>query len=501
MRKNRRTLHKDFRILTLDDDCIMTSTLQAYFQRSGYYVDVVNDPYQAIEQIRNGHYDILLLDFLMSPVCGDQVVEEIRRFNKEIYIILLTGHKSMAPPIKTIRDLDIQGYYEKSDRFDQLELLVESCVKSISQMRIIQNYKNGLSLMMEALPQIYDLDNIRSIYESILHITLNIFQGDRSFLVISDFTASEGEKELHLIGDITEDEVRDIVKNVHFDGHKVISLADMLLAPIEDEEHKIIGILGTDPGSSPEYVQVQMMEIYIRQISSALHNSQLHRLVSTKNEELTRAYEQLNESYVEIINAMRTIVDERDIYTRGHSDRVSAIAADIAAQMGKDKRTIERVRLAGLFHDIGKVGISDKILLKPDKLNEEEYADIKKHSDKGAKILSAITLFNDVVPIVRSHHEWIDGKGYPDGLKGEEIPEESKIIAVADSFDAMTSHRHYRSNLPLSRALDELRRGKGTQFDSGVVDAFLEMLDDMGEEKAMEIYGTGKAAEEEGENA
>lgn len=501
MRKNRRTLHKDFRILTLDDDCIMTSTLQAYFQRSGYYVDVVNDPYQAIEQVRNGQYDILLLDFLMSPVCGDQVVEEIRRFNKEIYIILLTGHKSMAPPIKTIRDLDIQGYYEKSDRFDQLELLVESCVKSISQMRIIQNYKNGLSLMMEALPQIYDLDNIRSIYESILSITLNIFQGDRSFLVISDFTAPGGENELHLIGDITEEEVHNIVKDAHFDGQKVISLGEMLLAPIEDEGHKIIGILGTDTGASPEYAQVQMMEIYIRQISSALHNSQLHRLVSTKNEELTKAYEQLNESYVEIINAMRTIVDARDIYTRGHSDRVSAIAADIAAQMKKDKRTIERVRLAGLFHDIGKVGISDKILLKPDKLNEEEYADIKKHSDKGAKILSTITLFNDVVPIVRSHHEWIDGRGYPDGLKGDEIPEESKIIAVADSFDAMTSHRHYRSNLPLHQALDELRRGKGTQFAPEVVDAFLEMLEEMGGEKAMEKYGTGKAAEEEGENA
>ena len=135
MRKNRRTLHKDFRILTLDDDVIMTSTLQAYFQRSGYYVDVINDPYLAIKRVREGNYDILLLDFLMTPICGDQVVEEIRKFDKDIYIILLTGHKSMAPPIKTIRELDIQGYYEKSDRFDQLELLVESCVKSISQMR------------------------------------------------------------------------------------------------------------------------------------------------------------------------------------------------------------------------------------------------------------------------------------------------------------------------------------------------------------------------------
>lgn len=180
MRKNRRTLHKDFRILTLDDDVIMTSTLQAYFQRSGYYVDVINDPYLAIKRVREGNYDILLLDFLMTPICGDQVVEEIRKFDKDIYIILLTGHKSMAPPIKTIRELDIQGYYEKSDRFDQLELLVESCVKSISQMRIIQNYKSGLSQIMESLPQLYDLDNTQSIFESILRIAQDVFQGGRS---------------------------------------------------------------------------------------------------------------------------------------------------------------------------------------------------------------------------------------------------------------------------------------------------------------------------------
>ena len=115
MRQHKKNLNENaFSILTLDDDPIMTSTVQAYFQRSGYRVDTENDPYAAIERIRNGHYDILLLDFLMSPICGDQVVEQIRQFNKELFIILLTGHKSMAPPIKTIRALDIQGYYEKA---------------------------------------------------------------------------------------------------------------------------------------------------------------------------------------------------------------------------------------------------------------------------------------------------------------------------------------------------------------------------------------------------
>ena len=124
MRKNRQTAQKQISILTLDDDPIITSTIQSYFQRSGYQVDVENDPGSAIERVRTNHYDIMLLDFLMTPICGDQVVEEIRKFNQELFIILLTGHKSMAPPIKTIRQLDIQGYYEKSDRFDQLELLV-----------------------------------------------------------------------------------------------------------------------------------------------------------------------------------------------------------------------------------------------------------------------------------------------------------------------------------------------------------------------------------------
>ena len=124
MRKNKASSpDKEFSILTLDDDKIMTLTLQSYFQALGFHVDMENDPYAAIERIREGHYDILLLDFLMNPINGDEVVRQVRKFNKDLFIILLTGHKSMAPPLKTIRELDIQGYYEKSDRFDQLELL------------------------------------------------------------------------------------------------------------------------------------------------------------------------------------------------------------------------------------------------------------------------------------------------------------------------------------------------------------------------------------------
>jgi len=185
MRQHKQTTNENaLSILTLDDDPIMTATIQAYFQRSGYRVDAENDPTRAIERIRQTHYDILLLDFLMSPICGDQVVEQIRQFNHDLFIILLTGHKSMAPPIKTIRALDIQGYYEKSDRFDQLELLVESCVKSIRQMRTIRSYKDGLSTIIASLPQIHTLDSMERITDRILHTAVSLLPSVSAVLTL-----------------------------------------------------------------------------------------------------------------------------------------------------------------------------------------------------------------------------------------------------------------------------------------------------------------------------
>jgi len=119
MRRNKLITQYDISILAVDDDPIITDTIQDYFRRSGYEVDTENNPQVAVDRIRNGHYDILLLDFLMAPICGDQVVAEIREFNRDLFIILLTGHKSMAPPFKYIRQLDIFSYYEKDDLFDQ----------------------------------------------------------------------------------------------------------------------------------------------------------------------------------------------------------------------------------------------------------------------------------------------------------------------------------------------------------------------------------------------
>ena len=339
MRKSKVKAPSQISILTVDDDPIITSTIKDYFERSGYDVDIENNPVNAIEKVRNGKYDIMLLDFLMTPICGDQVVEEIRKFNKDLFIVLLTGHKSMAPPIKTIRQLDIQGYYEKDDRFDQLELWVESCVKSIKQLREIRAYQENIA-----------------------------------------------------------------------------------------------------------------------------------------------------KAYMQTIETLRYVVETRDSETRGHSERVSKLAGAIALQMGFDAKEKELIETAGLFHDIGKVGVPDSVLLKNGKLTDEEYDQIKLHPSAGEKILSTYTPFKDILPIVRQHHERYGGGGYPDGLAGDEICPGARVISVADSFDAMVSNRTYRKGLGMQKAIEELKNGSSKQFDAEVVKAFLALIESTGIEEFNRLF-------------
>ena len=486
MRKHQKVVDitNSYSILALDDDPTMTLTLQTYFQRSGYHVDVENDPYKAIERVRNGHYDILLLDFLMTPICGDQVVEQIRSFNQDLFIILLTGHKSMAPPIKTIRDLEIQGYYEKSDRFDQLELLVESCIKSIKQMRTIQNYQKGLTKITEDMPRIYGLRERKEIADKLLQTAKDLMDGQSVYLALRresllDQSAVEPD-EPYFVRSMGEapslEEVIQLSERV-LRQEAVQEDGDWVVAPIVNEK-EIVGSLGVRIEGSPQYYQRQLLGIFARQASSAIWNGMLQRLLIEKNEELVKANNILRENYTQIISAMRLLVDTKDIYTRGHSDRVAYYAARIAREMGKDQAFCEQLHVAGLFHDIGKIGVPDNILLKDGRLTEEEYAKIKEHPAAGAKILSSLTRFQPIVPIIRAHHERIDGKGYPDGLRGTQIPLEARIIAVADSYDAMTSNRRYRSSLGEEKAVKELIAGKGSQFDGELVDWFLRVLQD-----------------------
>ena len=324
-----------YRIIAVDDEEGIIESLSVFLKRTDYEFVGITDPVEAIETVKREHFDLMLLDFMMTPLHGDEVVEEIRKFNKELYILLLTGHKDLAPPLETIKKLDIQGYCEKSDKFDQLLLLIESGIKSIKQM--------------------YEIKRI--------------------------------------------------------------------------------------------------------------------------NEELAESNQKLEQAYLDMIQTLRYTVEAKDPYTRGHSDRVSEFSVLIGEKLGLSEEQIKILKIGGLFHDIGKIGIPDSILLKTDKLSDDEYSEIKNHPSIGAHILGAASIFKDIIPIVKHHHERFDGRGYPSGLQGEEIPFLARIAAVADTFDAMTSKRSYRDALDIQYVKDEIQRCKGTQFDPQIADAFLDILE------------------------
>ena len=196
-------------------------------------------------------------------------------------------------------------------------------------------------------------------------------------------------------------------------------------------------------------------------------------------EDVRRLYQQVQRAIYQSLLGLANALEAKDAYTRGHSERVGVYASKIAREMGFAKDFIERVYIAGLLHDVGKIGIRDAVITKPDRLTPEEYEEIRRHPEIGARILEPVDFLREVAPCVRHHHEWYDGssRGYPDRLRGDQIPLPSRIILVADTVEAMTSDRPYRKALPFERVIDEVRRFRGTQFDPDAADAFLRIAE------------------------
>jgi HD-GYP domain-containing protein (c-di-GMP phosphodiesterase class II) len=190
-----------------------------------------------------------------------------------------------------------------------------------------------------------------------------------------------------------------------------------------------------------------------------------------------RLFADLKELFIGSLKALTNSIDAKDQYTRGHSERVAFISRWIAERLAEqeplEEDTLHRIYLAGLLHDIGKIGINEALLSKDGELTEDELNQIKSHPAMGANILAEIKQMNDIVPGVLCHHERVDGAGYPNGLKGDQIPLISKIVMLADSFDAMTSKRVYRNALSIQTAFEEIEKGLGTQFDEKIGRLFL----------------------------
>ena len=192
--------------------------------------------------------------------------------------------------------------------------------------------------------------------------------------------------------------------------------------------------------------------------------------------ELQRAAAQSQQELVEALRALASASDSKDFYTRGHSERVTRFSVEIGKTMGLPEGEIERIRIGALIHDIGKITIASEILNKPTLLTDAEYAVMKTHATRGCELLEHIPQLRDITPGIRYHHEQMDGKGYPQGLKGAEIPMIARVIAVADCFDAMTTTRPYQDPAPVGYVLGMIRSAAGIKYDARVVEALAEAV-------------------------
>jgi len=240
--------------------------------------------------------------------------------------------------------------------------------------------------------------------------------------------------------------------------------------------YRALGLAGILAFVAPPVMMHIAMRQYIAKTTETVtelkrRNSQLARA----NEEISEINTRLHRTYDETLEALASALDARDRETKGHSLRVTRYMMDMARQMGVPPNTPEWIAMqrGALMHDVGKIGVPDHILHKPGALSDEEWQSMRRHPRIGADILRGISFLDEAAIIVLSHHERYDGRGYPRGLRGDEIPLGARIFAVADAFDAMTSDRPYRAAMPVEKAVDEIVHNSGTQFDPAVVQAFL----------------------------
>ncbi len=254
----------------------------------------------------------------------------------------------------------------------------------------------------------------------------------------------------------------------------------IFLTADENEESEMTGLsLGAMDFIKKPFIP-DVLALRVRHIIDLSH---LQRDLSHEVEKKTQENEAL---FLDVVAALAEAIDAKDTYTNGHSGRVASYAREIAHRVGYSSRKEKDIYVMGLLHGVGKIGIPDAIINKPAHLTDAEYDVIKTHTVMGARILRNINDMPSLVTGARWHHERYDGSGYPDGLAGKDIPEEARIIAVADAYDAMTSRRSYRSSLPQSSVREELINGKGTQFDPVFADIMLGMMEEDSEYKMRE---------------
>lgn len=478
------------RILVVDD-YLPTRRLivDALGQFSQYEVDEAENGEEALQLFNKDNYDLVISDIMMPGMSGMDLLNRIREKNLFAAVIMITGNPTVDLTVSAIKRGAVDFLTKPFDIDDLLfkvdihlrgkSLLSADGAQTVRQQAILKDQSDELSKQGYIFDSIEDspLDN-DVIFEKIAALALKLVDGEVCSILLFD----EQDNEFHAeVVKGESEEYRDYANS---------SALKMVFNEVVERKEAIMINSSDHPDVSPSLICAPLMirnsilgVLVIRKKKSReiFNKKDLHHILSlTKRASLNLEnkilYESIYSNIMDTLKSLISSVQARDHYTEEHSRRVTDISLKIAACMNCSASDIECLKIAGVLHDVGKIAVPDSILLKPDKLTVEEFMIIKNHPTIGENILRPVVLLEKERKIIQCHHERWDGKGYPLGIAGAEIPYLARILSVADSFDAMTNNRPYRSAMTQEKAVAELIANKNTQFDADIVDAFVEII-------------------------
>jgi len=483
-------------ILIVDDEEHIRRLCSEILKRKSYQTVAVASAKAALEMIRSQHFDLLLTDISMPGMDGLELLRTVKESQKEIAAVIMTGYGTVDNAVQSLR-LGVQGFVIKP--FSQQEL-IKSIEDALEKHRLLhENMRLKLLVPLFEVGKTLLSDlHLTSLLETFALVVLKETRSDAAAVMLMDDRANGFKSETFVVPpEVFPAEtilrIREVVGPWALENRIPLILVDQDSLTIEMRsllnrcglsslvampflsKDRVIGLLVLCKKighASYNQSDLELTSILSGQATIAIENAKLFGMIQTKNREL-------EDFYFETVSALAHAIEVKDVYTGGHGDRLVDLAIAIAKRLRVPQEETIWLKYAAALHDIGKIGVKETILTKPGKLTAEEYDEMKTHPAKGAEILKEVKFLAPVVPIVYHHQERYDGKGYPAGLAGNAIPIGSRIVAVLDAFDAMTTNRPYRKGLPMDVALGELRRHSGLQFDPEVVDAFLQVVSDI----------------------
>ncbi|MFP4055287.1 MAG: HD domain-containing phosphohydrolase [Candidatus Brocadiia bacterium] len=499
----------DARILVVDDEPKICHMLEAALRPAGYAVESCLDGASALERFRAQPHDLVISDLRMPGLGGFELIRQIKEAHPHTMVVAITGHATVETAVQALSN-GADDYVTKPLDIAALRRVVGAALQNrdllaaspspppqpqeatsaaasdlleanrqleqrVGELLAIQEVSLALSGELQ-LDRLLDA-GLGSVAEATGARTVTVLLADpaQESLVVRarrsrDRQQVVGERRAYgagIAGWVAEHRVPLLIPDVddqpafrELARREGYESASFVAVPLLAGE-RLVGVLcATEKGDEQPFDErdLRMVLAIAAQMAVAIENA--------------RAYEALQSSAFAALRSLAEVAEVREGYTRGHGERVASYAARAAGELGLSGQEIDTLRRAATIHDIGRTAISDSVLGRPGPLSDEERATVREHPVRGERIVGSLGFFDATRPLVRHHHERWDGQGYPDGLKGREIDPLTRILSLADAFDAMTSSRPQRGPKSRQEALAELAACAGTQFDPGLVDAF-----------------------------